>query len=245
MILLPMISVVIVSLVSLIGILFIFVKIENVNKYIPLLVSFAVGGLFGDAFIHLLPEAYEKLSEIQISLLILSGLLMFFILEKILRWRHCHVPTSKQHPHPLAFMNLIGDALHNFFDGLVIGATYMQSIPLGVSTTLAIIFHEIPQEIGDFGVLLYSGLNIKSALKFNFLSALTAVAGTAFALFINNTTFSEILIPLTIGGFVYIAGSDLIPELHHSAERKSAALQLIFILLGILIMLGIKLLEVS
>ena len=235
----PFISVFLVSLVSLVGVFTFLIKKEEVKKVSMLLVSFAAGALFGDAFIHLLPESFRKLGiNLTTSLLILLGILVFFILEKFLHWRHCHQPTSRKHLHPLATMNLIGDALHNFIDGLLIGAAYMISLPIGITTTLAIILHEIPQEIGDFGVLIHAGFSIKKALLFNLLSAMVAFLGMTASLFIGPhiENYASFILPVMAGGFIYIAGSDLIPELKYECEAKPSLWQFILIIFGISIM---------
>jgi zinc and cadmium transporter len=242
----PLISVIFVSLLSFVGVFFLAFKKEKLQKILLFLVSFAAGGLLGDAFLHLLPEAAEETGlTIEVSLAVLVGLLTFFILEKFIAWRHCHIPTSKEHPHPVALMNLIGDGLHNFTDGLVIGASFMISFPLGIATSLAVIFHEIPQEIGDFGVLIHGGFSREKALIFNFLSALTAVAGVIFILLIGPKFMDlvSLLVPFTAGGFIYIAGSDLIPELHKETDLKKSAFQLLGLLLGIGVMLLLLLIE--
>jgi zinc and cadmium transporter len=212
------------------------------------MVSFAVGGLFGDAFIHLLPESFEELGvNMQTSPLVLSGIFIFFILEKFIRWRHCHIPTSKEHMHPVAALNLIGDGVHNMLDGMIVAASFVVSVPIGIATTLAVILHEIPQEIGDFGILIYSGMPVKKALFMNFLSGLTSVVGAIIALTLESRIkgFSTYLLPITAGGFLYIGGSDLIPELHKEDHVKisTSALQLGFILLGIGLMALLVLVE--
>jgi zinc and cadmium transporter len=233
-------SVLIVSLISLIGIITISIKPKKLKKYLLLLVSFSAGALFGGALLHLIPESIEEYGlTFSVSLSILAGILTFFVMEKFIHWRHCHIPTSKKHPHPLGIMNLIGDAFHNLIDGLLITGSYLVSIPLGTSTTLAVILHEIPQEIGDFGVLIYAGFTRKKALFFNFLTALTAFLGVGLALVLNNfiPNLTKFLLPFTAGGFIYIAGSDLIPELKKSTALGKSFLQLIAISLGILIML--------
>jgi zinc and cadmium transporter len=239
------ISVVIVSVISLIGILALLLH-KDTKKITFLLVSFAIGGLFGGAFIHLLPESFVDIdNSLYIGLLVLGGLLLFFVLEKFLRWRHQHDTNGETHLHPMVTMNLVGDGVHNLIDGMVIGASYLVSIPLGVSTTLAIVLHEIPQEMGDFGVLLYGGLSVKRALIFNFLSALTAVIGTVLSLVIGPHVqgYTVALIPITAGGFIYIAGSDLIPELQRETKLGTSLLQLALILLGIGIMAVLRSLE--
>src|SRR3989338_2532566 len=173
-----LVSVLIISLISFIGIFTFFIKEKTLKQALLILISFSTGALLGDTFIHLLPEVVSEYGfSIIVSLYILCGMLLFFILEKFLHWRHCHIPTSKQHPHPLAMINLVGDGLHNFIDGMVIAGSYLVSVPLGIATTLAVLFHEIPQEMGDFGVLLHAGLSKKKALFFNFLSAMAAFLG--------------------------------------------------------------------
>jgi zinc and cadmium transporter len=236
------ISVLIISFISLIGVFTLSLKPAKLKKFILFLVSFSAGALLADSFIHLLPEAVEELGfGLEISLYILSGIVFFFLMEKFIHWRHCHVPTSKDHPHPFATMNLIGDGLHNFIDGIIVASSYLISIPLGITTTLAVLFHEIPQEIGDFGVLIHGGYSKKKALTFNFLSALLAVFGAVIALIIgsSNPTLQAFFVPFTAGGFIYIAGSDLIPELHKETAPKKSALQLFGIISGILIMLAL------
>lgn len=240
------ISVIIVSLISFAGIFFLAFKKNLLQKILLFLVALSVGSLLGGAFLHLLPEVIEEVGfTLQVSLLILGGILLFFIIENFIHWRHCHVPTSKDHPHHLAPMNLIGDGIHNFLDGLIIAASYFVSLPLGIITTLAVILHEIPQEISDFGVLIYAGYSRRKALLFNFLSALTALLGATVGILLSgNTEFIHVIIPIAAGGFIYIAGSDLIPEIHK--EQKGFSIKnLVGIILGILLMLGLTFLEVG
>lgn len=240
------ISVFIVSLVSLIGVLTLSVKMEKLKKILLFLVSFAAGSLLGDAFIHLLPKAFEESDNTtMIPYYILLGIVLFFILEKILHWRHCHIPTSREHPHPLGINNIVGDGFHNFVDGMIIAASYMVSIPLGIATTIAVLFHEIPQEIGDFGILIYAGFTKKKALFFNYLSAFTAVVGAVLTIIIGSaiTGVQDFLVPFTIGGFIYIATADLIPELKKETALGKSALQLIAFLFGIGIMALLLLME--
>ena len=242
-----LVSVVIVSLISLIGVLTLPLKEESLRKILLYFVSFSAGGLFGDAFIHLIPQAVEGSGfGAGVSLSILSGIIASFIVERFLQWRHCHIPTSEEHPHPLAYMNLFGDAVHNFIDGLIVGGSYVASIQLGVASTLAVVFHEVPQEIGDFGVLTYGGFNRSKALLFNFLTALTAVFGALVALSLGNIIqdFIYFLIPFAAGNFIYIAGSDLIPELRKEEPKPlKSALQLAAFVLGVLIMFSLLYLE--
>ncbi len=215
-------SVLTVSLISLIGVFTLSLRMDYVKKLTSYMVSFAVGGLFGDAFIHLLPETFERIGfNITTSFLILFGIILFFILEKFLHWQHCHVPTSCEHKHPLVTLNLVGDSIHNMLDGMIIACSFMVSPQVGLTTSLAVILHEIPQEIGDFGILVHGGLSAKKALWYNFLSALASFGGALIAFVIGPqiTNFSIYILPVTAGGFLYIAGSDLIPELHKQVEE--------------------------
>ncbi|MEK6953135.1 MAG: ZIP family metal transporter, partial [Nanoarchaeota archaeon] len=173
------------------------------------------------------------------------GIILSFLIEKVIHWRHCHIPTSKKHPHPFAYINLLGDSVHNFIDGLIIAASYLASIPVGIATTIAVILHEIPQEIGDFGVLLHGGFTKKKALFFNFITALTAVLGALIALILSKSIeqLTIFLIPFAAGGFIYIAGSDLIPELHKEVKLSKSVLQILTFVFGILIMVLLLFLE--
>ncbi|MBR9676039.1 ZIP family metal transporter [Candidatus Woesearchaeota archaeon] len=242
-------SVLIVSAISLIGIFTLSLKEKEISKILIYLVSFSAGALFGDAFIHLLPAVFEKSGfGIAISLYLLFGILFFFVLEKFIHWRHCHVYgvcDIHDHPKALATMNLVGDAVHNVVDGIIIAGSYLASIPLGIATTIAILFHEIPQEIGDFGVLLHSGFTKRKALFFNFFISLTSLLGAVIALVLGSLigSLTTFIIPFAAGGFIYIAGSDLIPELHKEIEAKKSAMQLLFFVLGILVMLALLLIE--
>jgi zinc and cadmium transporter len=240
-----LLSVILVSLVSFIGIFTLSIKEKTLKKILIYFVSFSVGGLLGDAFIHLLPEAIRLNSEINLSLYILLGIIISFGVEKFIHWRHCHIPTSKEHPHPFVLMNLIGDSTHNFIDGLIIGASYLTSVQIGIATTIAVILHEIPQEIGDFGILIHGGFKRKKALTLNFATALTAIAGTIISLLIGSyvENLTNILLPFAIGSFIYIASSDLIPELHKETNPAKSFMQLIMLLTGIGIMYLFLLLE--
>lgn len=231
------------SLISLVGLFTLSIRLRLLKKLLSFLVSFAAGSLLGTVFIHLLPEIGETQGfNLNTSLNILFGLLVFFLLEKVICWRHCHIPTSKRHQHNLGMMNLLGDAFHNFTDGIVIAAAYMVNPPLGIATTMAVAFHEIPQEIGDFSVLLYAGFSRKKALFFNFLSALTALLGAVFTLIFagQNRVLLNLLLPFTAGGFIYIASADLIPELKKDLGLKKNFLQILGLGLGIFIIFVIK-----
>ncbi len=161
------------------------------------------------------------------------GFVAFYMLEKILHWRHCH--EGKCDVHVFTYLNLIGDAVHNFLDGIIIAASFVVNTNLGIVTTLAVIFHEIPQEFGDFGVLIYGGFSKAKALTYNFLTALTAVAGAVIGFFLSSAIENSVvfLLPLTAGGFIYIASSDLVPELRKETDIKKSLLPFIFFLLGL------------
>ena len=241
-----LISVIIVSLVSLVGALFLCMRKKHLNKILLFLVSLSAGSLFGGALLHLLPEIVEEAGfTLSISLSVLGGILIFFLIEKYVHWHHCHDPSCKEHKNHLAVMNLVGDGVHNFVDGLIIAGSYLVSIPLGIATTVAVIFHEVPQEIGDFGVLLYSGLSKIKAIFWNLASALTAVIGAIVGLVLGSSSeiFVHLIIPFAAGGFIYIAGSDLIPELHKECKAKDTFWHILALLLGIGIMVALKFLE--
>jgi zinc and cadmium transporter len=239
-------SVLLVSIISFVGALTLAFNQNTIKKILLYLVSFSAGAFFGDVFFHILPELSEEAGfTVQISLWILIGIIFSFSIEKLIRWRHCHMPTTKKHPHPVALMNLIGDGVHNFIDGLIIGASYIVSVPVGIATTMAVIFHEIPQEIGDFGVLLHGGFSRGKALLFNFFSALLAIGGAVLALLLTDyvSGLEMILLPFAAGNFLYIAGSDLIPELHAHVSVRSSVLQLLMFMVGIAAMAALLLLE--
>lgn len=242
--LLSLIATLMISLVSLLGIFFLFITPKSLNQLTLFFVSFAIGGLLGDAFIHLIPQSFEFFeSSVTSSLYILVGILVFFILEKFLLWHHCHEVDCHQTTKHVATLNLVGDSVHNFIDGALIAASFQISQLVGFSTSLAVILHEIPQEIGDFGILIHHQFTVKKALVYNFLTALFSLLGVLFV-FIFNISWSAYLVPITAGGFIYLAATDLIPELHrHDTKIKDSLIQLICILLGISLMFGLTLLE--
>lgn len=238
-----LISAFIVSLISLIGIIFLFFKIKA-NKVIEILVGFATGALLGDAFFHILPEVIEQINVTIVGIFILFGIFLFFILEEIICWRHCHLETSVNHPHPVAFMNLVGDALHNLLDGLAISVSFLTNFSLGIATTLAIILHEVPQEIGDFSILIYAGFSKKKALIFNFLTALTAILGVLIPfIFKINEKILIYFLPIVGGGFIYIAGSDLVPLIKNQKSIRKSLVYLLMMILGASLMYLLLFLE--
>jgi zinc and cadmium transporter len=239
-----LLSVAAVSLVSLVGLATLSLNEAQLRRAATTLVSFAVGALLGDAFIHLIPETFAASDTTALvpSLLILAGMLVFFVVEKLLR--HQHGPLHHQH-HPgtrvpeLAAINVVGDAVHNFIDGILIGASYLASPALVISTTLAVMLHEIPQELADFGVLVHSGLPVRKAVWFNVLSASAAILGTVAILTVGTTAgraVTHLLVPFTAGAFVYIASADLIPELQHDRSLRSLLVQAPLVMLGVCVM---------
>lgn len=233
-----LISVIIVSLISFVGVFFLALKEKILNKIVLWLVSLATGALLGGAFFHLLPESMEQIKIESIGIFVLIGIMIFFVMEKFLCWRHCH--KRKCEVHPFAYTILVGDGLHNFIDGLIIAAAYLINMNLGIVTTIAIILHEIPQEIGDFGVLIYGGFKKRKALLFNFLSALTAIIGALVGYFVGAQINITYLLPFAAGGFIYVAATDLIPELRKKTKISDSAMQFIFILIGMALMWMLK-----
>ena len=231
-----------IALIALIGIFTLSLKDKILNKILLFLVSLSAGALMGGAFLHLLPESVEKAegTNIDVFIYVLIGFILFFIIEKVLHWRHCH--KGKCDIHTFHYMNLIGDSIHNFIDGLIISASFIASIPLGFTTTLAIAAHEIPQEIGDFGVLVYGGFEKKKALVINFVVALTIVVGGVVGYLISRCIENAVmfLLPFAAGGFIYIAATDLIPEIKKELDIKKSMTTMIVFACGILIMWLVK-----
>jgi zinc and cadmium transporter len=248
-------SVILVSLISLVGLFSLGLKQAFLKRITFLLVSLSVGALFGDAIIHLIPEAFNEIGNPSIvSLAILIGIMLFFVLEKFIRWHHSHehscdteeCETKEKKIHPMGALILTSDALHNMVDGIIIGVSYFISIEVGIATTIAIILHEIPQEIGHFAVLIHSGYSKTKAILFNFFSSLSAILGTAIVFIFgkNIDSYIPFLIAFAAGGFIYIAGSDLVPELHKTSSKKHSILQFIAIVVGIAIMFALLAFEV-
>ncbi len=232
-----LVSVCIISIVSLVSIYALALSEKLLKKLLLYMVSFSTGALLGGALFHLLPEIVNEHGfTFKISIYIIIGILFSFIIEKFIHWRHCHKAEHiHSHVHSFAYMNLFGDGVHNFIDGLIIGASYLVSIPVGITTTIAVVLHEIPQEIGDFGVLLHGGFSKKKALFLNFITAFTAMIGAIIALIIGsqNEHLTTFLIPFAVGSFLYIAAADLIPELHKETDTKKSFLQLVMLVAGI------------
>ena len=218
-----------------------FFKKDFLGRIVKFLVAFSAGTLIGGAFLHLMPEAAEELDTETLFGIFISAFAGFFLIEKLLFWRHCHKEDCPV--HSFGYMNLVGDGIHNFIDGLVIAGAFLIDWQLGLATTLAIAAHEIPQEIGDFGVLVHAGFKYKSALLVNYLVALTVVLGglAGYLFFSFLAAFLPYILPVAAGGFVYIAASDLIPEIREERNVKKSAANYLIFLLGILLMLAVKL----
>ena len=255
-----LLSVVVISLVSLAGALTLSLGQQRLERVIFLLVAFAVGAMLGGAMLHLIPESYETLGGgPETGLLVLGGVLAFFVLEKFLHWRHQHgapeaIEGASGHTHghvhfgdahgagaaPFALINLVGSVAHNLIDGAIVAASYLVSIETGLVTTVAVMLHEIPQEIGNFGVLVYGGYPPRRALLYNFVAGLGGVVGAVLVLLLGSQVegLANVLLPITAGAFLYIAGSDLIPELNrrHNYPATKAVGQLVMMVLGIGVM---------
>ena len=229
-----------ISLITFVGVISLSLKDELLDRILLCLVGFAAGALVGGAFLHLLPETVERSTNMNVFLALSFGFFLFFLLEKLI-WRHCH--KGKCEIHPFAYLNLIGDGVHNFIDGLVMAASFTSNIQLGIVTSLAVAFHEIPQEIGDFGVLIYGGLEKSRALILNFFTALIVVFGGVVGYFLSSYIGESMIfiLPFTAGGFIYIAASDLIPELHKEVNPRRSLASFALFLLGFAFMLFVKL----
>ncbi len=233
----------IISLIAFAGVLTLFLKEKWLNGILLVLVALSAGALLGGAFLHLIPESVSELGAgLDVFLFVLLGFCLFFVLEQFLNWRHQHdkIHTMK----PFTYLILVSDSVHNFIDGLVIAASFIISYPVGIATTLAVALHEIPQELGDFGVLVYGGFGKAKALTFNYITALTAIAGGITGYFVYSFIEGSIvyLLPFAAGNFIYIAAADLIPEIKHQVNLRRSVIHFLVFLAGIGIMLLVKLL---
>ncbi len=241
-----LISTFLISIISFIGVITFSIKEKSLKEIVIFLVSLSAGALMGGAFLHLIPESIVVCSPEDLNTLfvnVLVGFVIFFLLEKLLHWRHCHDVNCKVHRVKMfGYMNLIGDAVHNFIDGLVIAAAFVTDVNLGITTSIAIASHELPQEIGDFGVLIHSGMKRKKAILFNFITALTAVMGgiVGYVMSSSVSSFVPMLLPIAAGGFIYIASSDLIPELKKSTDLKQSFMTFVIFIFGIALMWAVK-----
>ncbi|MEM3364293.1 MAG: ZIP family metal transporter [Candidatus Micrarchaeia archaeon] len=246
------IATVLISLLSLSGVLLLGMKKDLMRKALIFLIAFAVGAMMGGALLHLMPEAIEEIDVMAAFILLFIGFMLFFVIEKFLHWRHCHEGDCKIHGgsitgkkgkiKPAAYLNLIGDSVHNFIDGVIIAVSFVTSIEVGIASAIAIALHEIPQEFGDFAVLVHSGIKPKKALIYNLFTAFTAVVGGIAGYFFLTavTSATPYLLTIAAGGFLYIAAADLVPELHNEIRPHTSAIQFIAILLGFVLMYLMK-----
>ena len=225
-----------VSLISLVGIVFLILKLDQkfMDKFMLIILGFATGTMLAATFFDLLPEALETIGEKSLPIM-LAGIFCFFILERLVHWHHGHHDHT-EHEKPVGWLVLLGDGLHNFFDGIAIAASFATAFPVGIATTAAIIFHEIPQELGDFALLKYAGFSDRKALLFNLASALSAVLGAIvfFALSDRIPNLAPYGLAFTAGAFIYIACTDMIPELHREQHPLRAVAQVCAVAVGIL-----------
>lgn len=229
------------SSLSLAGVVTLGIKASLLQRASLYLVAFSAGALVGGAFFHLLPEALELSSELIPFVYLILGISIFFVMERYLKWHHCH-DEGECEAHTFTHMSLFGDGLHNFIDGLVIVSAFAISTELGVVTTIAIAAHELPQELGDFGILVYGGFTRGRALLWNFISSATAIVGAVLGYFLINyfASITAVLLPIAAGGFIYIAMTDLVPELHKEPKISKSLLNFVLFALGIIFMLGMK-----
>jgi len=239
-----------ISLISFVGALTLFLKAKILDKILLILIAFSAGSLLGDAFFHLIPETIEEAGKadekliLNIFIYLIFGFCIFFILEDFISWHHHH---ETRHPEIKSFSYLIlfSDAVHNLIDGLIIGASFLVSLPLGLASAIAIMSHEIPQEIGDFSLLIYGGFKKQKALFFNFLSGILAIFGGVLGFFLAGKVEGSLvfLLSFAAGSFIYIACSDIIPEIKNKKEGLlKSIIYFLFFLSGLGMMFLIKIL---
>jgi len=221
-------------LVSFVAAFSLLLKDKVLHKIVGFLVDLSIGVLLGVAFLDLLPDAIEKFGLENIFIYVLAGFFLFFLIEKVLHWRHCHDEDCAV--HTFAYINLLGEAVHNLTDGLIIGAAFVIDYKLGIATVLAVVLHEIPHEIGNFGVLIYAGFKKTKALLFNFLTGLTAVVGGILGFYLSQYVgvTANFLLPFAAGGFIYVAASDLIPEGKKERDLKKSITGFVIAVIGVL-----------
>lgn len=228
------------SLTALVGILTIWLNQKLFKKLLIMLVAFSTGALLSGAFFHLIPEALDNLTPTATFTYVLAGFILFFLIERFLHWHHCH--DGKCDVHPVRYLILFGDGIHNLIDGIIIGTSFMVSVPFGIITTFLVIGHEVPQELGNFGILVYSGWSKTKSLFYNLLAQMTCIIGGILSYLLSNTIGGIVpfILPFAAGGFIYIAASDLVPELHKEPHLKKAIISFSFFILGIVFMFAIK-----
>ncbi len=234
------IATVITALSSFIGIFTISLNEKTLHKILTVLVAYSAGTILGAALFDLLPEAVELVDEHVVYPVIAFGFVFFLLLERTIYWYHGHGHThefeheEREITEGFAYLNLIGDFIHNFIDGMIIAASFVNSVTVGVATTIAVIFHELPQEMGDYGILVYAGVERRRALMLNFAAATSVILGGVFgSLFLEAMENLEgYMVAFSAGAFLFLSASELIPEMHEEHDRGKALLQLVVLILG-------------
>jgi len=231
---------VLMSAIAMVGSVTLVMKPATLNRLLLPLVAFAAGSLIGGAFFHMIPAAIVEIDDVlNVGIAVVAGFTVFFLLEQLLHWHHCH-RASSDCKQPLTYLILIGDGLHNFLGGLAIAGTFLIDIRLGITSWLAAAAHEVPQELGDFGVMVHGGWSKRRALLFNVLSGLTFLLGGLLAYGLSFQMDVSWLIPFAAGNFLYIGASDLVPEVNRHHELKTNALHLLAFVLGLILLLFAK-----
>lgn len=228
------------SAVALVGSVTLLLKESTLNHLVLPLVSFAAGSLLGGAFFHMVPAGLDAMQSNAVFCWLLAGFTTFFALEQFLHWHHCH-RASAECKKPLGYLVLIGDGIHNLIGGFAVAGTFLIDIRLGITAWLAAAAHEIPQELGDFGVLIHSGWGRKKALVFNALSAVTFLIGGLLAYAASFQIDVSFLVPFAAGNFIYIGASDLVPEVNKHHSFLVNAIHFLAFVAGIGLLLGVKL----
>ena len=230
--------------VSLVGSVTLLLSEETLDRILLPLVSFAAGSLLGGAFIHMLPAALEQAPVGGAMISLLAGFTVFFILEQFLHWHHCsHAAADSS--KPVTYLVLIGDTLHNFIGGIAIAGTFLIDIRLGVISWVAAAAHEIPQELGDMAILVHGGWSRRAALLFNLMSGMTFLAGGLLTYLVSGRLDISLLVPFAAGNFLYIAASDLIPEVIKHEDFRTGVIHIVTFLAGLAVMYGVDLLHSS
>jgi zinc and cadmium transporter len=232
-----------ISLIAWVGVLVLFFKEAVINKITLALVAFSAGALLAGALLHLIPETIEKSNaNYNYFIIILLGFTVFLAMEQFIHWHHCHSAPC-EHKQPMTYLILIANGVHNFIDGLAIGAAFFVDLKLGLITWFAVAAHEVPQKLGEFGILLNGGWEKKRALLFNFYTALTVLVGGLAAYFFAREINIVWLLAFAAGSFIYIACSDLIPEIKHHEKMTQNIIHFLSFLFGILIIWAVKFLD--
>jgi len=231
---------VVMSAIAMVGSVTLVLKPATLDRLLLPLVAFAAGSLVGGAFFHMIPAAVVEIGDmLNVGILVVAGFTVFFLLEQLLHWHHCH-RSSSDCKQPLTYLILIGDGLHNFLGGLAIAGTFLIDIRLGITSWLAAAAHEVPQELGDFGVLVHGGWSRRRALIFNVLSGLTFLLGGLVTYALSFQMDVSWLIPFAAGNFLYIGASDLVPEVNKHHDLKANAVHLLAFVLGLALLLFVK-----